>query len=293
MSLAAAGICGEIVLVDKIPGKAAAQAGDISDSLSCLPGTSALRDGTYADCGDADITVCAIGKARAPGQTRLDLLGDSVRMIHELANSLKDAPPKGLVISITNPCDIIADCLRRALHMDRSRCFGTGTLLDTARLVRILSEQTGLPRSAIHALVLGEHGDSSMIPFSAIRLDGKAAGEVPGFDPEDALLRTHRIGMDIIEGKGSTEFGIGQATAFLIRRLLTDTPVTLPLSVALQGEYGVEGIHCGVPCTVGREGIRSVDELPLTASEREAFDQSIRVLKRYTELAYQIESELM
>lgn len=292
-ALAAGGVCDEIVLVDVIPGKAAAQADDIADSLSCLPCAPWVRDGDYADCADADITVCAIGKPREKGQTRLDLLEDSVRMVRGLAESLRPAPPKGVVISITNPCDIIADCLRRALGMDRSRCFGTGTLLDTLRLIRILSEQTSSARGETEAVVLGEHGDSSMIPYGCLRVRGKPAAETPGFDPQNALLRTHRTGMDIIEGKGSTEFGIGQAAAHLIRSILTDARVTLPLSVELQGEYGVQGLHCGVPCTVGRRGILQIHQLPLTADERAAFDQSVGVLAQYTRRARQIEAELI
>ena len=291
-ALAAEGICDEIVLVDKIPGKAAAQADDIADSVSYSSRCPIVRSGSYADCADADITVCAIGKPREPGQTRLDLLGDSVRMIRELALQLRAAPPKGLVISITNPCDIIADCLRRALGMDRNRCFGTGTLLDTARLIRILSEQTGAPRAEIEAIALGEHGDSSMIPFSHISIQGKRAEEAPGFDAENALYRTHQTGMDIINGKGSTEFGIGQAAAHLIHSILADSNRVLPLSVTLQGEYGVKDIACGVPCRIGRNGIRQVIELPLNQSERAAFDESVKVLKRYTELAKQYENEL-
>ena len=291
-ALAAGIVCDEIVLVDKLPEKAAAQAADIADSLSYAAQMPVVRSGAYADCADAAVIVCAIGKPREPGQTRLDLLGDSVRMIHELAGQLRSAPPRGLVVSITNPCDIIADCLRRALDMDRTRCFGTGTLLDTARLLRVLSEQTGVPRADIRAVVLGEHGDSSMIPYSHLRIVGRPVGEVPGFDAGNALLRTHQTGMDIIEGKGSTEFGIGQAAAALIRAILTDTGAILPLSVTLEGEYGVRDIACGVPCEVGRNGIRRIIELPMEAAEREAFGASVAVLKRYTELAQTYENEL-
>jgi L-lactate dehydrogenase len=240
-----------------------------------------------ADCADADITIIAIGKARAPGQTRLDLLGDSVRMAHELAGQLRQDGVGGLLISITNPCDIIAGCLRELLGLDRLRAFGTGTLLDTARLTRVLSGQTGAARRDIEACVLGEHGDSSMIPFSALRIAGRPASEAPGFDPGQALERTHGIGMDIIEGKGSTEFGIGEAAAFLIRVILTDEKTELPLSVSLEGEYGAEGVSCGVPCLVGRDGIEKIIGIDLNEDERKAFDCSLDVLKRYTETAKQ------
>ena len=287
-ALAADRVCREIVLVDLLAEKAAAQAMDIADSLSfpCVPLT--VREGTYADAADADAVVVAIGKAREPGQTRLDLLGDSARMMYALASELIKTPPAGPVISITNPCDIMADCLRRLLGMDRFRVFGTGTLLDTARLLRTLSGQTGCPADRINAFVLGEHGDSSMIPFSAVLIDGKAPEDTPGFDAANALRRTHEIGMDIINGKGSTEFGIGQSTAFLIRNILLDTKITLPLSVCLEGEYGLEGISCGVPCAVGRNGIERVVELPLTGEERKALDRSAQVIRTHTRLANEI-----
>ena len=287
-ALAAGNVCDEIVLIDKLPEKAAAQAMDIADALSFPPSDPKVRAGDYADCADADITVIAIGKAREPGQTRLDLLGDSVRMAHELAGQLRAGGVSGLLVSITNPCDIIAGCLRELLGMDRLRAFGTGTLLDTARLIRVLCEQTGAPRQDIEACVLGEHGDSSMIPVSALRVAGKPAPEAPGFDPGQALERTHGIGMDIIEGKGSTEFGIGQATAWLCRAILKDAKALLPLSVGLKGEYGLSGINCGVPCVVGRRGIERIVELPLTEPEREALLASAAVLEKHTRLANQI-----
>ena len=293
MALCAGAVCDEVVLVDKVPGKAASQAMDVSDALSWQgPRLANVRAGEYADCADSDITVVAIGKPRLPGQTRLDLLGDSVVMAAQLAQSLRQAGVPGLLVSITNPCDIIADCLRQALSLPRERAFGTGTLLDTARLTRVISEQTGAPRQAVHALVMGEHGDSSMIPYSALTVDGRPALETPGFDPEEALARTHSIGMDIIEGKGSTEFGIGQSTARLCRAILEDEKVTLPLSAAMEGEYGLSGIHCGVPCAVGRGGIEQIVEIPLTESEREALARSAQVLEKHTRLAAQIAAGL-
>lgn len=291
-ALAAGGIADEIVLIDKLADRAAAQAMDVADALSFPPFDLRVRPGGYADCADADITVVAIGKAREPGQTRLDLLEDSVRMARDLAGQLGRDGVGGLLISITNPCDIIAGCLRRLLGMERFRAFGTGTLLDTARLKRVLSEQTGAPRQAVEAFVLGEHGDSSMIPFSALRIDGKPASEASGFDAAQALRRTHMIGMDIIEGKGSTEFGIGQATAFLCRAILTDAKLTLPLSVLMEGEYGLSGINCGVPCVVGRGGVEGVVELRMTDTERKALLASAAVLDKHTRLAEQLLASL-
>ncbi len=284
-ALAASGTGREIVLVDLLPEKAAAQAMDIADSLSYPAAPVTVRSGMYSDCADADVTVVAIGKPREPGQTRLDLTADSARMIRELAKELSKTSVGGPVVSITNPCDVIADCLRRLLGLPRFRVFGTGTLLDTARLLRTLSEQTGIPRSRIQGCVMGEHGDSSMIPFSHVRIDGRPPQEVPGFDAAGALRRTHEIGMDIINGKGSTEFGIGQAAAYLIGQILNDTGAALPLSVRLTGEYGLDDVQCGVPCVIGRQGIVRIIGMELTESERQALARSAEVISKHTRLA--------
>ena len=288
MALAAGAVCEEIVLVDSLPEKAAAQALDVADALSFPPRPVTVRAGSLADCADADILVVAIGKPRLPGQTRLDLLADSVRSLQELTAQLRPMGVKGLVISITNPADIVADYLRRGLGLPRSRVFGTGTLLDTARLIRILSEESGLARSSISAFSMGEHGDSSMVPFSQVRLGGLPFEACPNLSRERILERTRRAGMDVIEAKGSTEFGIGQALASLCGSILADEKRVLPLSVELQGEYGQTGVHCGVPCRVGRQGIEEIVALPLTAQEQQQLDASCQVIRSHIESGLEI-----
>ena len=288
MALAAGAVCEEIVLVDALPEKAAAQALDVADALSFPPRPVTVRAGTLADCADADILVVAIGKPRLPGQTRLDLLADSVRSLQELTAQLRPMGVKGLVISITNPADIVADYLRRGLGLPRSRVFGTGTLLDTARLIRILSEESGLARSSISAFSMGEHGDSSMVPVSQVRLGGLPFEAYPNLSRERILERTRRAGMDVIEAKGSTEFGISQALASLCGSILADEKRVLPLSVELQGEYGQTGVHCGVPCRVGRQGIEEIVVLPLTAQEQQQLDASCQVIRSHIESGLEI-----
>lgn len=291
MSLASGRIGGEIVLIDKDEPKAKAQALDVSDALSFSPSAPPVRAGAYADCADADIVVIAIGEQHRPGQTRLDLLERSVIMLGELLGVLRPLNLGGIVITITNPADIVADFVRKGLGLPRTRVFGTGTLLDTARLVRILSEGTGMARNEIEALSMGEHGDSSMIPFSHISLGEKPFDAFPNLDRASLLQATHRSGMEILEGKGCTEFGIGEALARLCRCILEDQKQILPLSALLQGEYGQEGIHCGVPCLVGRKGIEAVIELPLAPEESAQLNKSCDIIRRHVEMARNIGSK--
>ncbi len=288
MSLTRSENCREIVLIDKDRQKAKAQAMDVADALSFPPSDKVVRDGSYTDCKDADIVVIAIGEPRLPGQTRLDLLGNSVKMLSELIDVLKPIGIDGIVITITNPADIVADYVRRGLGLDRRRVFGTGTLLDTARLIRILSEQTGCSRASVNAVSMGEHGDSSMIPFSQIRIAGRTLDSFPNLDQEFVLERTRMSGMDIINGKNSTEFGIGQVLSELCACILRDEKRVLPLSALLEGEYGQRDVHCGVPCLVGRDGIESVIELPLNEAELAKLNESCQIIRKHIALAQEI-----
>lgn len=114
--------------------KAYAQALDIADSVSFCERETVVRDGDYKDCEDAALVVVAIGEARKPGQTRLDMLGRSVEMLKELLEQLKPYKIPGIVVTITNPADIVADYVRKGLGLERNRVFGTGTLLDTCKI---------------------------------------------------------------------------------------------------------------------------------------------------------------
>lgn len=283
-NLAAAGDCEEIVLVDLLPEKAAAQALDVADSVSFMDHAVTIRSGGYGECADAALTVVAIGEPRLPGQTRLDLLGRSVELLKPLAKELKPLKLTCPVVTITNPADIVAHWLRGALELERWQCFGTGTLLDTARLVRCVSQGAGVDRRSVSAFCMGEHGDSSMVPFSTVTVGG-VPFEKLGLSREKILSQTHQAGMDIIEGKGSTEFGIGRALAELARCILRDEKRILPVSVLLEGEYGQTGIHCGVPCRIGRSGVEQVIQLKLTQEEKRQLDASCQIIKQHIDMA--------
>lgn len=253
-ALASCGIGREIVLVDVLAEKAAAQALDIADSLSFADHATAVRSGGYADCADAALVVVAIGEPRRPGQTRLDLLDSSVQLLDVLIEQLRPIRLACPVVTITNPADIVADYLRKALGLTRSRCFSTGTLLDTARLVRILSEMTGVDRRSISAFAMGEHGDSVMVACAAATIGGVPLHQL-GLDRDVIRQRVRDTGMEIVCGKGTTEFGIGRALCALAQCILRDEKRILPVSALLDGEYGQTGVHCGVPCRIGRGGI--------------------------------------
>lgn len=289
LNLAQLGICEEIVLIDVVEGKADAQAKDVADATVFMNRMPIVREGNYRDCDDADIIVNAVGVSRKPGQTRLDLLDVTIDIMEEVVEKLNKTAFHGFFISISNPCDIVVNYVREHMNMPKNRIFGTGTMLDTARLRLTLHQLTGIAANSIECFAMGEHGDSSMVAMSQISFMGKPLYELQVEKPEifgkvtqDILLeRTHQLGMEIVIGKGSTEFGIGAALAQLCKTVLYDEKRIFPVSAYLDGEYGQSGLMAGVPAIIGRKGVEEIIELKLNQEEEKAFAHSCDIIRTY------------
>lgn len=286
-------ICDEIVFIDRDTIKAKSQAMDLADSVCFLPSAPVIRTGDYSDCTDADIIVISAGVPRLPGQTRLDTLGASVECVKDVVENLNKVKMNGIIITITNPADIIADYVRKNTGLAKNRVFSTGTSLDTARTRRTVGDLCGVDPHSVVGFAMGEHGDSSMVPFSHLTIFGKPykefvdshADRCSGFSEEKVTEGTHMRGMDIINGKGSTEFGIGAALSDMAKAVLTNEHRVLPASVLLEGEYGQTNVHAGVPCVIGRNGIEEIIELKLTDEENDLFGKSCDIIRKHITLA--------
>lgn len=287
-TLALSGLGGEIILIDIDRGKAAAQALDIADAAAVIPCGSRIRDGWYEDCRDADIVVLAAGAPRVMqvnerGETiappRLSLMEGSVRMLADIVPPLKKSGFSGILINITNPCDVITQCLFTYMDMPAARVLGTGTGLDTARLNARLAASLGFAAEDLLCLVLGEHGDSQIAPFSKARTRQGTAPDEAAFL---AAARAAREGGGlIIQGKGSTEFGIGAVLTRLVRAILHSEQCVLPVSARLDGQYGQRDVYAGVPAVIGRGGVEAIHELALTPEELAGFSQSCHILQEF------------
>lgn len=175
LALIQSGEADDIVLIDILKEKAIGQALDLDDCVSgslCGKDVS-IRAGSYEELHDADIMVMAFGRSRRSGETRLDMFDDSIKMANEVVSHLKQVDFRGIMISISNPADIICEYIRRQMDWQPSRCFCTGTSLETYRLLRVLSKATGYSRRSIHGFCMGEHGNSSFIVWSRIFIGGK------------------------------------------------------------------------------------------------------------------------
>ena len=280
-SLAVQGIADELILVDQNAQKVASEAQDLRDSAAYLPHRVTVREGNFADLGTCDVIVNSVGKIELLRGThdRLTEMDFTIPAVRSYAEKIKASGFDGVLINITNPCDIVTRELANLLGLPRGRVFGTGTGLDTSRLLSALARQTGVDHKSITCYMLGEHGNQQFAPWSCVSFRGMPLDEWAKTDTRfrfdhDALTRESIGGGWVtFSGKYCTEYGIATTAARMASIVLHDEKAIMPASAQLCGEYGEDGLFAGVPCVLGANGVEQVVELPLTEAERAKFHE--------------------
>lgn len=286
-------LCSELVLIEIDKTKARSQTLDLADSAVFFPHHTVVRTGDYSDCKDADILVICVGTPPAFERSRMEYLVETIEMVKAITKPISESGFSGILINISNPADVITQYLQAETGLPEKRVFSTSTMLDSARLKRILSQKTGIEPRLIRAYTLGEHGASQVIVWSNVTFSGTSFLQLREEQPEkfgildleEISERTIRAGYDVIEGKGSTEFGIGAALSELVKAILYDEQKILPISVLLQGQYGQKNVYASVPAIVGANGVEKIIEIPLTENERELFNNSCLAIRKNYEIA--------
>lgn len=280
-SLAVQGIADELVLVDGNAQKLASEVQDLRDAVAYLPHRVTVRAGSYQDLGECAVIVNSIGKIELLREThdRLTEMDFTVPAVRGYAQKIKDSGFDGVLINITNPCDIVTRELALGLKLPRGRVFGTGTGLDTSRLLSALARQTGVDHKSITCYMLGEHGNQQFAPWSCVSFNGmpldKWAETDERFRFDREALKKESIGGGWVtfSGKYCTEYGISTTAARMVHIVLHDEKAIMPASMELCGEYGEHDVVAGVPCVIGANGVEEVVELPLTAEEKQTFHE--------------------
>ena len=275
----------ELVLMDVNPDKAKGEEMDLSDGMLYANGNMKIYSGEYADATDADIVILTAGAAQKPGQSRLDLVKINASITKEICEQLKAHQFQGILLVANNPVDIMTYVAWKASGLATSQVLGSGTVLDTARLRHALSQKLGIAASNIHAYIMGEHGDSSFVPWIHCTVGCKNLLEY--LDEEQiSLAELQNIYMEvrdkayhIIEKKKATYYGIGLSLRRIVSCILNDEKAILPVSSYQNGEYGQSGYFIGTPSIVGSNGVEKVLALPLNENEQHQFDASFTTLK--------------
>ena len=289
-SLAVQGIADELVLVDMNELKLASEVQDLRDAAAYLPHRVTVNAGDFADLGGCDVIVNSVGKiSLLETHDRLTEMDFTIPAVRGFAGKIKASGFDGVLVNITNPCDIVTRELALALGLPRGRVFGTGTGLDTSRLLSALARQTGVDHKSITAYMLGEHGALQFAPWSCVSFRGmpldKWAETDERFRFDRDALQKESIGGGWVtyNGKQCTEYGICTTAARMVQIILHDEKAIMPASMELCGEYGESGLFAGVPCVIGKDGVEQIVELPLTDGERAKFHECCEGIRKNME----------
>lgn len=289
-SLAVQGIADELVLVDMKEQKLASEVQDLRDAAAYLPHRVTVNPGDFADLGDCDVIVNSVGKIELlETHDRLTEMDFTIAAVRGYVDKIKASGFSGVLINITNPCDIVTRELALGLGLPKGRVFGTGTGLDTSRLLSALNRQTGIDHKSITAYMLGEHGALQFAPWSCVSFRGMPLAELAKTDEKfrfdhDALQK-ESIGGGWVTyaGKQCTEYGICTTAARMVHIVLHDEKTIMPASMELDGEYGETGLFAGVPCLIGKDGVERIIELPLTDEEKAKFHDCCEGIRKNME----------
>lgn len=275
-------IVAEIAIVDINEKLLASQVMDLADAAPVLSETL-VKAGNYDDLKDSQICVISCGANQASGvESRLGLVSINARIVKQIVPKIFEANPKILLIMVTNPVDVLTQ-LAISLYPDKkNQIMGTGTLLDTLRLQRLLAAELNVSYKKVEVVVAGEHGNSSVALWSLTTVAGKKLAAYPQITKEvkDRLYASVRdMATNIIVGKGFTFYGIGAATAHLIKLLLAGKKTTLPLSHWVSGEYGLADVCLGLPVLINGSGVVGRLKLTITDEEKELLHKSAKILR--------------
>jgi L-lactate dehydrogenase len=276
-SLVTQGLCDVIVLLDENQPKAASQALELRDMASLVSSRVKVLANDYAELHDADVLVVAVGPKTLLREDRLEELAETRAAVRQVIPQVIASGFDGVILNITNPCDVITQIIQQTSGFAHSQVLGTGTSLDTARMKRVVGEFFGFDPKSVTGYVLGEHGESQFVAWSTVRLGGRPVAELAGDRDVDWAQMDDRVrggGWDILQGKGWTSFGIATATARLVDVILSDANSVYPVSAWDENLK----VYIGQPAVIGKRGVVQTLMPELTAYENIAYHASSRVI---------------
>lgn len=289
-ALAMMGIASDIVFVDKNAALAIAQAEDISHAVPFVSATT-VTAGDYDALAGTGVVIIAAGVSQKPGESRLELLERNAGVFREVVAEVLRASPDAILLIASNPVDIMTQIATRLSGLPPQRVIGSGTILDTARFRSLVGRHLGIAPQSVHAYVLGEHGDSEVLAWSNARA-GSVALRSFAEQVGKPLTEDERLAIDdgvrnaayrIINGKGSTYYGIGAGLARIVKAIAQDQRDVLSVSIVTPRVADVEDVALSVPRIIGATGV-SADLFPdLDDEEYAALHRSAALLKERVE----------
>ncbi|MBN2965009.1 L-lactate dehydrogenase [Sulfurospirillum sp. T05] len=273
----------EIVLVNRNKEKALGEVADFSyvESFTYARNTH-LHSGSYADCAGCDVIVITAGAQLKGNQTRDELLGENALLIREIVRTLHTHAPHAILVMVTNPVDVLTHIAYKEGLYPRERLISAGTLVDTARFMKIVSQKVGIDPKNINGYILGEHGKGSTLPWSICNICGLdvdtfcSLNGLPPLDRAQIYRDVINAGYEVFHKKGNTNHSTAASVFRIIRAITNDEHSVLPLGVYLEGEYGLHDVVLNVPVVITRKGASKILNYKLLPEELEALHESAK-----------------
>ena len=285
-SLMQSGLFSEMVLIDSDKMKAEGEALDISHGVPFAKPMK-IYAGDYDDVTNASLIIVTAGAGQKPGETRLDLVHKNVGIFKSIIPEIAKRNKNAILLIVANPVDILTYSALKRSGYPSNRVFGSGTVLDTARLKYLLGEHLGVDSRSVHAFIIGEHGDSEIVAWSSANVSGIPLHnfcEMRGYFDHDVSME--RIAEDvknsayrIIEKKRATYYGIAMSVRRICEAIVRDEKSILPISCIQKGDNGISDIAISMPAIVGRDGVEGNVPIRLNDKEKAALKKSADTLK--------------
>lgn len=285
-ALMQSGLFSEIALIDADAARAEGEALDISHGVPFVGNVQVYAAG-YDDIMDASVIVITAGAAQRPGETRLDLVNKNVGILRSILTEITARDYQGILLLVANPVDILSTAAIRLSGLPEHRVFGSGTVLDTARLKTELGRHLDVDARSVHSYIIGEHGDSELVAWSSANVSGVPLSdfcEMRGHYDHEAAMReiaenVKNSAYEIINKKHATYYGIAMSVVRICRAIVMNEHTILPVSSMMHGEYGIEGIALSMPAIVSENGIETQVPIVLSEAEQAALQASARALQ--------------
>ena len=273
------GIASEVVLLDIKEGFAEGKAMDI---MQCATNTGFNTKvigvtNDYSRTANSDVVVITSGIPRKPGMTREELIGINAGIVKTVAENVLAHSPNTIVVVVSNPMDTMTYLALKSTGLPKNRIIGMGGALDSSRFRYYLSQALDKPSNDVSAMVIGGHGDTTMIPLTRLAsYNGIPVSEFLSQDDLDKVAASTMVGGATLTGLLGTSawYAPGASVAYLVDSILNDQKKMIACSVFLEGEYGQNDICIGVPCIIGKNGVEQIVDITLNDAEKALFAKS-------------------
>lgn len=272
-------IADEVIMLDVKEGVAEGKAMDMNQTAQLLEFSSVIKGVTndYAATANSDVVVITSGIPRKPGMTREELIGVNAGIVKSVAENILKYSPNAILVIISNPMDTMTYLASKVTGLPKHRIVGMGGALDSSRFKYYLSEALGVNPTEVEGMVIGGHGDTTMIPMARLATyKGIPVSELLTKEALDKVVADTMVGGATLTGLLGTSawYAPGAAGAAVVETILHDQKKVIPCCVSLEGEYGQNDICIGVPVVLGKNGWEKIIDLKLTSEEKEKFEAS-------------------